>query len=338
MSASVVRHSVSCIVRLACLLAATWPVWAGAEPPKPLPAPSDFVAGDDLYDLSTMNDARQAELYRENYPGTTYAKYDLRRKLPRHHLKETDPMYALNAIGKVTAVTSTVDDANFESSVKGQENKGWGTGFMISPCHMITNHHVVCDREVVNGIKNCTENKNLNGKKVNFSYGENTDGNDYLGRTTGQILTSNKRIDYAIVKIKTNDRKIPFLIPDFEPESFDDNMIAMVPGYAGEYHWSESHRPVGMKSRLSYNNTGHYLIGEYSSSPGMSGSPAVIIKNKRLTVIGQHIATLPNEKKEYPLSGKRSMFSFSAIRDDLMRVNIDLYSEINQAVSSGKCE
>lgn len=127
---------------------------------RPQPCPQDLFLSDDVYDLTKVHEL-QMKYYAENDPATGDAKYDCRRKIDRQQFKNTDVLYSLNAIGKVTLPSPKEEQLGFVESVKDQENRSWGTGFTISPCHMITNNHVICDREIVNGKSICKKMKIL---------------------------------------------------------------------------------------------------------------------------------------------------------------------------------
>lgn len=160
------------------------------------PAPEELVKQNNLLDLTSF-DPRLERLYNELDDSGENAKYDLRRKIDRHMIPPNNPMFALHALGKVTAAKVTEGQPGFDQSTRAEEVRKWGTGFMISPCHMMTNHHVVCEHELVNGKKQCKSNEHVNGKPVNFSFGENSDGTDFEKRVTGHVIATNKSFDYG---------------------------------------------------------------------------------------------------------------------------------------------
>lgn len=63
---------------------------------------------------------------------------------------------------------------------------------MISPCHMITAHHVIANRSV----------DIPNGKEVGFFYGQSkTDEKAFLGKAKAKVVFDNPALDFTIVKI-----------------------------------------------------------------------------------------------------------------------------------------
>ena len=139
-----------------------------------VPVPEELVKGDNVLDLTTL-DPRLEQLFKEMDDEKLNAKYDLRRKIDRHTIDSRSPMFALHAIGKVTAAKVKEGQPGFEQSARAEENRAWGTGFMFTPCHMMTNHHVVCEKQTIKGHKVCKGNEAINimGKSANFSFGEN---------------------------------------------------------------------------------------------------------------------------------------------------------------------
>ena len=127
------------------------------------------LASEDVLDLTKFSSELEADF--------ASGKCDIRKEvvIPTN---ENDPMWNLNAIGKVTRIGEGygVEESNpqFEQRTRIEENKAWGTGTMISPCHMITNYHVV------------TKTKKALNKKVNFSYGST--GDNFKFRKTGTVI------------------------------------------------------------------------------------------------------------------------------------------------------
>jgi S1-C subfamily serine protease len=165
-----------------------------------VPVPDELVKQDNLLDLSYLDRSLEI-LFDQMDSNTENSKYDLRRKIDRHTIPSANPMFLLHAIGKVTAANVAEGKSGFEQSTKAEENRAWGTGFMISPCHMITNNHVVCEKELINGRSVCIRNESLKGKSINFSFGENSEGTDFEKRVTGNVIASDEGLDYALIRI-----------------------------------------------------------------------------------------------------------------------------------------
>lgn len=248
--------------------------------------PNELFKGDNVLNLQEF--AKDLE---ENFTKLAddkiNAKYDMRRKITRHTIESNDPMIGLHAIGKVTAAKVTEGNPGFENSTKEEESKAWGTGFMISSCHMITNNHVVCEKEVVNGKKVCKRNENLKGKSANFSFGENGTGTDFEKRVTGNVIASDESLDYAIVRIdsfRNNDEFIPYIPPNFNDISKINNLVSLGAGYPAQSRGENNHKLYGMKAKLTADNI--YIDGKMTFTPGNSGSPTLYVDESGLRASG----------------------------------------------------
>jgi hypothetical protein len=96
-----------------------------------IPVPEQLVKEDNLLDLTHFDLAVEKLFYEMDAEGKN-ARYDLRRKIDRYTIPISNPMFALHAIGKVTKAITTEGNPGFESSVKKEENRAWGTGFKNS--------------------------------------------------------------------------------------------------------------------------------------------------------------------------------------------------------------
>lgn len=306
-----------------------------------VPVPEELVKGDNVLDLTTL-DLRLEQLYKEMDDAKLNARYDLRRQIDRHTIDPRSPMFALHAIGKVTAAKVKEGHPGFEQSARAEENRAWGTGFMFTPCHMMTNHHVVCDKHTINGRKVCKPNEAISimGKSANFSFGENEDGSDFAMRVTGTVVASHSTWDYAVLKIESlkSERYIPYIFPNFGNISVIDNAISLGVGYPVQSLGAASHKVYGMKARLK-DIKAFEVDGNITFTPGNSGSPTVYLHDKSTLVASGIFYKSGNDEKGNPLINRMpSIRSMAAIGDDLRSRHGKVFDEIKQALTDGKCK
>ncbi len=332
-----VQNTIKALVMIATLFVSTEVLAAG-------PCPNEIFGNDNILDLTAIkNELEQSKAYDEMDETQENAKYDLRRKVDRQNIQENDPMYALNAIGKVTAATIKEGEKGFTNFVKEEEKKSWGTGFMISPCHMITNHHVVCEKEKVNGKNICKSSGKVN-KHANFSFGENDNGTDFRNRLTGEVIESDSNLEYAIVKIgpvknekgEISDKKIPFLLPNFKSVSGLNQVVSAGGGYPAQSSNQNNHKMYAMKSVLSPN--GARLEGKITFTPGNSGSPTYYLDGGRLWASGIAAEVGFDSNGDAKINSKPRMINFPTIKDDLIQKNPTLLKEIVSSIKSGQCK
>ena len=300
--------------------------------------PNELFKGDNVLNLQEF--AKDLEENFDKLAGDKInAKYDMRRKVTRHTIESNDPMIGLHAIGKVTAAKVTEGNPGFENSTKEEENKAWGTGFMISPCHMITNNHVVCEKEVVNGKKVCKRDENLKGKLANFSFGENETGTDFEKRVTGKVVASDEGLDYAIVRIdsfRKNDEFIPYIPPSFRNISKINDLISLGAGYPAQSRNEDNHKLYAMKAKLTADNT--YIDGKMTFTPGNSGSPTMHIDNGVLRASGLFHKYYNDLKGKPSLNSNPDIVGFPAIGSNLKQKNQKILNEITESLKYGRCE
>lgn len=225
------------------------------------------LASEDVLDLSKFSTELEAAF--------SSGKCDLRKEvvIPTN---ENDPMWNLNAIGKVTRVGTGYgvpeSDATFEARTRIEENKAFGTGTMISPCHMITNHHVVSQTE------------NAMGKQVNFSYGST--GKDFKFRKTGTVIDAGAYLeggiekDWVIVKLDKPvlGKKVPFIIPDFrDPRKTGFyNTVNLFVGTPGSRSVNENQfKLYGAKAKAT--GSQFDMSAKVDMTPGNSGTLALAL-------------------------------------------------------------
>jgi ankyrin repeat protein len=278
--------------------------------------PKGVCDREDVFDLTKFNPLCE-ELYDLSDGGN--ARFDMRQKLHRHQIPVKDPMFALHAIGKVTAAKVKEGQPGFEQSAKAEENRAWGTGFMFSPCHMMTNHHVVCEKQTINGHKVCKPNEAINiiGKSANFSFGENEDGSDFAMRVTGTVVASNWSYDYAVIRIEpVKSEPVPYILSNFGNISVIDNAISLGVGHPVQSLGPASHKIYGMKARLKGGDMD--VNGPITFTPGNSGSPTLYLHNNSLLVASGIFHGYSNDDKGNPLINREpAITSMPAVGRDL---------------------
>lgn len=302
-----------------------------------IPYPNELFQNDDLLDLTQFGEHFESHFAEQDDSGIS-AKYDMRRKIDRHTIDQQNPMFALNAIGKVTAAKVTEGNPGFVESAKSEENRAWGTGFMISPCHMITDYHVVCEKELYNGKKICKNDETLKSKSANFSFGENSDGSDFKKRVTGKVIASNQSLDYAIVQIdslKNSPEEISFIMPNFRDISVINNQISLGAGYPIQSLNENSHKLYGMKARL--NAKSMFINGKITFTPGNSGSPTLYTKNGRLSASGLLSSSSTDSNGKPSLNKSVEIIGFPSIGRDLNINNPSVFKDIVSSIKSGRC-
>lgn len=322
------------LVRVMTVLAA---LIVSAEGMAAIPYPNELFQNDDLLDLTQFGEHFESHFAEMDDSGIS-AKYDMRRKIDRHTIDPQNPMFALHAIGKVTTAKITEGSPGFVESTKSEENRAWGTGFMISPCHMITNNHGVCERELYNGKKICKNDETLNGKSANFSFGENSDGSDFKRRVTGKVIAADESLDYAIVQIdslKNTPDEVPFIMPNFRDISVINNQISLGAGYPIQSLNENSHKLYGMKARL--NAKSMFINGKITFTPGNSGSPTLYTKNGRLSASGLLNSSSTDSNGKPSLNKSVEIIGFPSIGRDININNPNVFKDIVSSIKSGRC-
>lgn len=322
------------MIRVMTVLAA---LIVSAEGMAAIPYPNELFQNDDLLDLTQFGEHFESHFDEMDDDGIS-AKYDMRRKMDRNTIDPQNPMFALNAIGKVTAAKVTEGSPGFVESAKSEENRAWGTGFMISPCHMITNYHVVCEKELYNGKKICKNDETLKSKSANFSFGENSDGSDFNKRVTGKVITSDQGLDYAIVQIdslKNSPNEVPFIMPNFRDISVINNQISLGAGYPIQSLDENSHKLYGMKARLTSESM--FVNGKITFTPGNSGSPTLYTKNGRLSASGLLISSSTDSNGKPSLNRSVNIIGFPGIAKNLNVNNPNVFKDIVSSIKSGRC-
>jgi len=261
---------------------------------------------------------------------------DVRCEIDRSLIKPNDPMYNLHAIGKVTAAKLVNGQPGYVESVKQQENSSWGTGFMISPCHMLTNYHVVSSTE-----------KAIKGKSVNFSFGDA--GLDFKTRITGRVVASgdyltsaNKSSDWAVVKFDSlkNAKSVPYIFPYFRIVNNINKNISLTAGYPVRSQGEKTHKIFGMKSVLTSVDT-YYMTGKVVITAGNSGSPAAmeIDENGMLMANGLVAGNQKFLNGGDVINGKKEIISLGIIKNQILNsTDSYLMKEIGNAIGAGSCE
>lgn len=270
---------------------------------------------------------------------------DTRVRYNRATIDSDSPYFGAQGIGKVTSSTVDVNSTKLSISVVREafiqeENSKFGTGFLVSPCHMITNYHVICDHD---GEKICKEHEEVLHKSVNFSFFENKHGTDYRERVTGKVSFADQEADYAIVQIDSLKKKsnVPFLTPDFNKVSNIDDVTSWTGGYNVRSLGEKNSHLYGMKAKLK--RIGPYIYasqGNIIITNGNSGGPTMHLDRTGLTASGI-LSDSAMEDKDGLVSvakGVPTITSLTAIGNDLHANAPELYQYMLNAIHARRCE
>jgi V8-like Glu-specific endopeptidase len=176
-----------------------------------------------------------------------------------------------------------------------------GTGFMISPCLLMTNHHVLPQEDL------------LSGTIFRFNYQLDTNGNaelfnDFVATQQGVYYT-NKALDYAVVELMEN--------PGGEWGYLTLKPVVPLP----DSRTNIIQHPNGLPKQISMQNNFVKFASatkiQYVTStlPGSSGSP---VFDDNWKVIGIHHAggRLP-EERDKPLYFRNEAIAMRAVLEDM---------------------
>lgn len=307
------------------------------------PFPYSLFPDDDILNLEHFSKDLEKRFDEKNAFGE--AKYNMLREVDRSKIALHNPMFNLHAIGKVT-----IGDASGVESLEAIENINYGTGTMISPCHMITNRHVVCTKVMRDGKNACVKNENILGKSVNFSYGEDPKTKKPLGRTVGIVVAQDPELDFAIARIDSLKDKsnVPYVVPAFKGSSIFNDSVCIGVGFPLASRDESNARPYGTKSKITEKideRGGHWRIdAKMTLLPGMSGMLPICLYRDGDSPEGRLIAAGIANSSDNDISGNPSLnadvniFSFREIGSHLKAFDNGIYTEIRKAIVAGKCD
>lgn len=164
---------------------------------------------------------------------------------------------------------------------------GYGSGFMVSPCLLLTNNHVLSDAQAAGF------------SLVEFNYQSGIDGQMLQSHNyelePARFFITNKALDYTLVAVKESSGKPPL-------STFGWNCLIEEQGKVilGEYVNIIQH-PEGKPKQLAlrqnqlvdlFDNFLHYMT---DTASGSSGSP---VFNDQWEVVGLHHSGVPNTDPE----------------------------------------
>jgi endonuclease G, mitochondrial len=157
---------------------------------------------------------------------------------------------------------------------------GYGTGSLVSPSLLLTNHHVLPSAQVAKG------------SSIEFSFEDGSDGKPLTPRSfeldPGRFFLADEELDFALVAIRATSEELA----DF---GFNPPIAGAVEGVVGEFVTIVQH-PRGEKKQIALRENrivdvlDLFLHYEADTEPGSSGSP---VFNDRWQVVSLHHASVP---------------------------------------------
>ncbi|WP_225802812.1 trypsin-like peptidase domain-containing protein [Streptomyces sp. NK15101] len=209
-----------------------------------------------------------------------------------------------------------------------------GTGWMIAPGLLITNHHVVMARSWESGVRPYVSDEDLRLQALmsrsRFDFVEDAAGAPEA--TAGELAAWDAALDYAIVRLSVGQEERPTL------------RIATRPLLVGErqrvpvniiQHPGGLPKRVALRNNLVYRADEHDILYFTDTRGGSSGSPVCL---DDWTVVGLHRGTRKVDEVEF--QGARTRFvnvgtQMSGILAHLREFRPELYEEI-MAAQSGR--
>jgi endonuclease G, mitochondrial len=188
--------------------------------------------------------------------------------------------------------------AGARERVEGKEVFGYGTGWLIAPGIVITNHHVIDNRDIQHGEAPASLedfNAQAGGIEAWFDYYQEGGGTPLMC-SGAQLLANSKPLDYAVLHLaeesKVADRSALPIIPQ-QPSLVRGarmNLIQHPKGGAIQYAIRNNFfvRPGDAPQFLRY---------QTDTEPGSSGSP---VCNDAWQVVGLHHASTPVPNEQVP--------------------------------------
>ncbi|MFF1506720.1 trypsin-like peptidase domain-containing protein [Streptomyces sp. NPDC058326] len=209
-----------------------------------------------------------------------------------------------------------------------------GTGWMIAPGLLITNHHVVMARSHDPGVRPYVSDEDLRLQALmsrsRFDFVENTAAAPEA--TAGELAAWDPALDYAIVRLAPDQERRPTLRIATRPLLVRERQRVPVNIIQ---HPGGLPKRVALRNNLVYRADEHDILYFTDTRGGSSGSPVCL---DDWTVVGLHRGTRKVDEVEF--QGARTRFvnvgtQMSGILAHLREFRRELYEEI-MAAQSGR--
>ncbi|WP_426404576.1 trypsin-like peptidase domain-containing protein [Streptomyces sp. R-07] len=209
-----------------------------------------------------------------------------------------------------------------------------GTGWMIAPDLLITNHHVVLARSWESGVRPYVSDEDLQLQALmsrsRFDFVENAATAPEA--TAGELAAWDAALDYAIVRLSADQQERPTLRIATRPLLVRERQRVPVNIIQ---HPGGLPKRVALRNNLVYRADEHDILYFTDTRGGSSGSPVCL---DDWTVVGLHRGTRKVDEVEF--QGARTRFvnvgtQMSGILAHLREFRPDLYEEI-MAAQSGR--
>ncbi|WP_369147726.1 trypsin-like peptidase domain-containing protein [Streptomyces sp. R44] len=207
-----------------------------------------------------------------------------------------------------------------------------GTGWMIAPGLLITNHHVVMARSWESGVRPYVSDEDLRLQAVmsrsRFDFVEDTAAAPEA--TAGELAAWDAELDYAIVRLAAGQEERPTLRVATRPLLVRERQRVPVNIIQ---HPGGLPKRVALRNNLVYRADEHDILYFTDTRGGSSGSPVCL---DDWTVVGLHRGTRKVDEVEF--QGARTKFvnvgtQMSGILAHLRESRPELYEEITAAQS-----
>ncbi|MFF8378468.1 trypsin-like peptidase domain-containing protein [Streptomyces sp. NPDC015661] len=207
-----------------------------------------------------------------------------------------------------------------------------GTGWMIAPGLLITNHHVVMARSWESGVRPYVSDEDLRLQALmsrsRFDFVENAAAAPEA--TAGELEAWDEVLDYAIVRLSAGQEERPTLRVATRPLLVRERQRVPVNIIQ---HPGGLPKRVALRNNLVYRADEHDILYFTDTRGGSSGSPVCL---DDWTVVGLHRGTRKVDEVEF--QGARTRFvnvgtQMSGILTHLREFRPELYEEITAAQS-----
>lgn len=235
----------------------------------------------------------------------------------------------------------------------------YGTGFLVSPCHVLTNVHVVYNESEYE-VKDPQDHRDLKiGKKIQFSVGQ-TDSTNYqfsnsnidgkvvaVGKYNGFSSTTNR--DWVVIKLSTPVGREVGYIKFFQMTLKNMNNRAVItagyPGARTNYGANLKNIYGDLNCKMDGADIDGYVFHTCKTGRGSSGSPILALnpKDKKYYAIGMvkgheggtlTLNGVPAKQTE-KTTNRNTAVSFDSGKAIGMVTDGD---EIAQAIIANKCD
>ncbi|MFE0653905.1 trypsin-like peptidase domain-containing protein [Streptomyces sp. NPDC059534] len=209
-----------------------------------------------------------------------------------------------------------------------------GTGWMLAPGLLITNHHVVMARSWESGVRPYVSDEDLRLQALmsrsRFDFVENAAAAPEA--TAGELAAWDAALDYAIVRLAPDQQQRPTLRVATRPLLVRERQRVPVNIIQ---HPGGLPKRVALRNNLVYRADEHDILYFTDTRGGSSGSPVCL---DDWTVVGLHRGT--RKVDEVELQGGKTRFvnvgtQMSSILAHLRDVRTELYEEV-MAAQSGR--